>query len=449
MDGEMSLLDRLRAERPSESPARRRLRARLDSGLGARFDQAREHAIRSHEPQGWLGGVLIGAWSALLSLLAIGLPLLLAWATARTPSGWGQAVRVATQGWLLVHGVALAVPGGHLHLLPLALSALPLWLCWRAGRRVGASAPRLAGLGPADALRALRAPMAGLTAGYAGFLVLAATLARGSGVRPVWWHAMVAGVVVALGAGGAAAVRVALVQAQPPSARRRVRSIVVEWVQVPLRLRRVLRPALLGVTVMLGVGVAGVVAGVVVQHDRVLAVHHALAPGGPGSVVLLLGQLAFAPDLVLWAVAWCAGPGFAVGVGTAVTPAASTLGLLPLVPVLGALPSPGPLPAPWQAVVLVPVLVGAIVGWRCTRQVPPATAEQDARAGAGAAVLDALVAAALVAAALTVLVLVSSGSAGPGQLSDVGPSAWRVGLALLAELGAGAVATAWVMARRQ
>jgi len=189
------------------------------------------------------------------------------------------------------------------------------------------------------------------------------------------------------------------------------------------------------------------VTAVVLGHQRVLAVHAALAPGGSGSVVLVLGQLAFAPDLALWAVAWCAGPGFAVGVGTAVTPAASTLGLLPLVPVLGALPTPGPLPAPWQAVVLLPVVVGAVVGWRCARGVP--VADDDGGPGpTRTAVLDALVAAALAASMLAVLALASAGSAGPGRLADVGPSAWRVGLALLLEIGAGAAATAWLTARR-
>jgi hypothetical protein len=451
MDGEMSLLDRLRTDRPSSRARGRGTRwsrsATAQGRLAARFDLAREHAIRSHEPQGWLGGVLIGAWSALLSLLAVALPMLLVWATSSTPATWGQAARTATQAWLLVHGVALQVPGGRLHLLPLALVALPLWLCWRAGRRVGASAPRLANLSPTCALRSLGTSVAGLVGGYTVVLLAAALLARGSGVRPMWWHAVVAGVAIAGPAAAAAAVWVALAAAQSQPARRGARSIVADWCQVPARLRRTVRPAMLGVACLLGFGAVLVAAAVVAQHQRVLGVHEALAPGGLGSVVLVLGQLAYGPDLAVWAVAWCAGPGFAVGVGTAVTPAASTLGLLPLVPVLGALPTPGPMPAPWQAAVLLPVLVGVVVGWRCTRGLPP-SADGDLPRPTLSAVLDALVAAALATSVLTVLVLASSGSAGPGRLSDVGPSAWRVGLALLVELGAGAAAAAWVGARR-
>jgi hypothetical protein len=450
MDGEMSLLDRRRADRPATSAALERTgrvggsaRGRLSAGL----DLARERAVFSHEPQGWLGGVLIGAWSALLGWLAVALPILLVWATSHTSAGWGHAVRTATQGWLVAHGVALQVPGGRLHLVPLGLLALPLWLCWRAGRRVGASAGRLPDLSPTSALRSLGATVAGLAGGYAGVLLAAALLARGSDVRPVWWHAVAAGAAVAGLPAGVAAFRVALATSQPQAGRRRARSIVADWCQVPPRLRRAVSPALLGVAGTLGLGAALLIGAVVVHHQRILAVHGALGPDVVGSVALVLGQLAFAPDLVLWAVAWCAGPGFAVGAGTAVTPAASTLGLLPLVPALGALPTPGTMPGAWRAVVLLPVLVGAVVGWRCARGVPSAVPDEGPRP-TRTAVLDGLVAVALAASVLTALVVASAGSAGPGRLAEVGPSTWRVGLALLVELGAGAAAGAWVFARR-
>jgi hypothetical protein len=102
---------------------------------------------------------------------------------------------------------------------------------------------------------------------------------------------------------------------------------------------------------------------------------------------------------------------------------------------------------PFQLAPLLPVLVGAVVGWRCARTVP-STGGDESGAAVRTAVLDALLAAALAAGALALLALASAGSAGPGHLSDVGPSAWRVGLALVGELGAGAVVTAWIVARR-
>jgi hypothetical protein len=450
MVGEMSLLDRLRADRPATTADRPAPPAATASpgrrgGLVGRLDLAREHAIRSHEPQGWLGGVLIGAWSALLSLLAVALPLLLVWATSTTSTSWGEAVRVATQGWLLVHGVALEVAGGSLHLLPLGLTALPSYLCWRGGRRLARSVVGSGTAGLAGALRSVGAPVAGLAAGYAFVLVVGALLAGGGGVRPVWWHAAAAGLALPLLAGGAAALRTSAAESSA-ARRRRPLAVLADWLHLPARARRALRPAFVGVGVLVVLGVVLVVLAVLVQHRRVLAVHSALDPGGLGTLVLSLGQLALLPNLALWGVAWFAGPGFAVGAGTVVTPAASTLGMLPLVPVLGALPSPGPLPEVAQAAVLVPVVIGAVVGWRCTRAVG---AHEEASAGhVVSAVLDAVIASVVAAVALTVLVMLSSGSAGPGQLTDVGPSAWRVGLALLGELAAGATVTAWILARR-
>lgn len=446
----MSLLDRLRADRPATTADRPARAASAPAqgrrgGLVGRLDLAREHAIRSHEPQGWLGGVLIGAWSALLSLLAVALPLLLVWATSRTSTSWGEAVRVATQGWLLVHGVALEVAGGSLHLLPLGLTALPAYLCWRGGRRLARSVVGPDTVGLVGALRSVGAPVAGLAAGYAFVLVVGALLADGGGVRPVWWHAAAVGLALPLVAGGAAGLRTSAA-ASAAARRRRPLAMLAEWLRLPARVRRALRPALVGVGALLALGAVLVMLAVLVQHQRVLAVHSALDPGGLGTLVLSLGQLALLPDLALWGVAWFAGPGFAVGVGTAVTPAASTVGVLPLVPVLGALPSPGPLPAIAQAAVVLPVVVGAVVGWRCSRSVGP-----DDGTSTGvvpSTVLDALIAAVVAAVALTVAVMLSAGSAGPGQLTDVGPSAWRVGLALLGELAAGATVTAWILARR-
>ena len=50
--------------------------------------------------------------------------------------------------------------------------------------------------------------------------------------------------------------------------------------------------------------------------------------------------------------------------GTAITWSHSNPGLLPLIPGLGAVPAPGPLPAGLWLSVLVPVAAGALVGWR-------------------------------------------------------------------------------------
>ena len=106
----------------------------------------------------------------------------------------------------------------------------------------------------------------------------------------------------------------------------------------------------------------------------------------------------------------------------------------------------GPLPAVAQAVPLVPVLLGAAVGWWCARRA--AETEASGTGSVASLVLDAVIAAALAAVLLSVLLLLSAGSAGPDRLADVGPSAWLAGLALLGELTAGAAVAAWITGRR-
>ena len=61
-----------------------------------------------------------------------------------------------------------------------------------------------------------------------------------------------------------------------------------------------------------------------------------------GNVALLALQLAFAPNLIIWAASYALGAGFSLGSGALVAPAGTELGLLPAIPVFGALPEVGP-----------------------------------------------------------------------------------------------------------
>ena len=99
-------------------------------------------------------------------------------------------------------------------------------------------------------------------------------------------------------------------------------------------------------------------------------------------------------------------------------------------PVLGALPDPGPLPSWLWLAVLVPIAIGALVGRRSLRAVSRLSTWQiKAETSATAC--------ALCAVALTVAVWLSSGSAGADRLAHVGANPWAVGAALLGELAAG------------
>jgi len=58
-----------------------------------------------------------------------------------------------------------------------------------------------------------------------------------------------------------------------------------------------------------------------------------------GAALLLLAQLAYVPNAIVWAIAYTLGPGFAFGTGTVVAPTGSALGAVPLFPMLAAIPS--------------------------------------------------------------------------------------------------------------
>src|SRR5690606_18068991 len=80
-----------------------------------------------------------------------------------------------------------------------------------------------------------------------------------------------------------------------------------------------------------------------------------------GVVLVGLAQLAFLPTMLAWTVAWIAGPGFAIGLGTAVSPGGTQLGVLPGIPVFGLIPEGASI---WMLVItLVPVGAGAVAGW--------------------------------------------------------------------------------------
>lgn len=412
----MSIIDRLRSDHPETA------------------------APAGREPLGWLSAGLAGLWAAAGSLLGVVLLVLVGWAaSAQTGATWGEGVRVAAQGWLLLHHVELRLPGGSLSLAPLALSAVPAAACWFAGRRVALGYPDDdlvpdVRRGRPPRARALLVPVAAMSAGYALVATATALLASGGGVRPVLWQAVAAGLVLPATVGGAAALR---------TGRDAPARAAADLLRLPARLRRCLRPALMAAAGLTALGALAVLAALLSRHEQVLTLHRSLDAGAVGGAVLTVGQIGLLPNIVLYAVAWLAGPGFAVGVGTAVTPAGSTLGLLPAVPVLGAVPAPGPLPAVLGAVVVLPVLVGALAGWFvAARQHPATSAALDV-------VTDAATAAALAAGGLTVALALSAGSGGPGLLDAVGPSAWKAGLVLAAELAAGAAAAAWATHRRR
>jgi hypothetical protein len=138
--------------------------------------------------------------------------------------------------------------------------------------------------------------------------------------------------------------------------------------------------------------------------------------------------------MIVWSVSYLSGPGFVFGTAGAVSPAGTHLGVVPGIPVLGALPLHS---SPWLLViVLLPIAIGAGAGYLVRVRLLQEWNGQDAPFGPRA--IAAIGIALLSAAGMAVLAAVSSGALGPGGLAHVGPIWWAAALAVGVEVLLGA-----------
>ncbi|WOF23993.1 DUF6350 family protein [Microbacterium betulae] len=222
--------------------------------------------------------------------------------------------------------------------------------------------------------------------------------------------------------------------------RERIDAWPSKWRELP---SLAVRGAALALAGVVGVGAIAVVVAVLLRADEVIALFERAQVDGLGATAIALAQLAYLPTLIGWAVAWTAGPGFAVGAATAVSPAGTQLGVVPGIPVLGLLPEQG---SPWLLLVLLlPVAAGAAAGWAVRSALvaeweadPPETpesADASPREPVSPRIVLAVAIAVLAGAGAAIVAAVSSGAIGPGRLETVGaepgPVALAVGLEVL------------------
>lgn len=350
------------------------------------------------------------------------LPVLVAWATdARGGAGLADALRTAGQLWLVAHGCSLELGGGSFGLTPLGLLVLPLLLLRRAGTCVG----RECG---AASLRSAAALTAAVAVPYAVVATVLAAVSATPSARPVPLQALLAALLLGGIGAGAGVVRGARLL---PTLRDRA----------PAALGRVVRAAVAATAVLLGAGAVLVACSLALHLDRARELAGAGSPGPVGGVTLLLLGVALAPNATVWGAAWLSGPGFAVGVGTAVSPFAHTAGPVPALPLLAALPAGAPT-EPWGLLALLaPLAAGALAGVILHRGRPAG--------GAAGLLLEAVAVGPCAGLALAALAWLSGGPAGGDRLAVLGPSPWRVGLAVAVTVGGAAVVTALCAWRRR
>ena len=364
----------------------------------------------------WVSGLLAGAQGAILSFLVVVLPTMTAYvATSADPTnaevGWPTSVSVGSALWLLGHGGALRAAGSDVTLVPLGLTSVALFLAYASARRTA---------------RPTRSAWLASLGGYLAVVLVALLIAGASGplgAGPLAVARLVLGSVLVAAVGGGAGIL---------GGGAAVRATAPVWARLPRWSRLAARAGVMVAACLVVLGAAVTIVWLVLGRAATDDVVTALGLDPVGGFVLGVAQLAVLPNLVLWAVAWVTGPGFAVGQGTVFAPALVVGGPMPAVPLLGALPvAAGGL---LQAVPLVLVLLGATGGWWWHRR--------RACVGVWQPAVAATVMAACAGALVGLLALVSGGAVGPGRLTVVGPPVLEVAAVTTLLVLAGALVVA-------
>lgn len=375
-------------------------------------------------------GLVGAAWCVGIGLAVLTTITLVGWMAApRTALGPGLpgVFRTAVTFWLVAHHAGFSVPGGRVGMLPLGLIVVPGALLYRSGGWAlrAAGVPERTRVGVVHVALALAVPYTLM----AGLLALAV---RTPVVRPSSWQALIVCFLLAFVAGGMGAAR-ALVASRG----RRVRSGVGALLKLlPERPRSVVMGVVAATAVLLAAGGLLVGASLVAHLTATRSAYDVLSPGIVGGILLLLIELVYLPNAMIFGMAYTVGPGFSVGAGTSVSPTGVFLGAVPTFPPLAALPEPGPAPAISLIALAVPFVAGAVAGTLTVRAMPSPVYE--------AAPLWGFLSGALTGVVTAVLAALAGGPLGGGRMATIGPSAWQIGLMAAMEVGVSAAIAAWI-----
>lgn len=360
---------------------------------------------------GWLGGALAGLQAALLSLACTLIPAWAIVAAAPTAPGskgpdWGGAASVATRLWLLAFGAPWDLDGATITLAPLGLTAI--------------AALMMAGLARRFADKTWTSWLCAVGAFSA--TVIAATTLTWAGAENTTQRAATAGVIAVALAAPTAAFGIW-----------RAHGATLTWVtRIPQAVRTGARMAVIVVGVHVAAAALLGAWWALTGRSAIGDTATALQVDAVGGLALAAVETAFVPTLVVWHMAWVAGPGFDIGLAH-YAPSSLTEAPLPAIPLLGGVPhAAGGL---WTWAPLVVVAAGALARTGVMTRMP----EGWARAGVMAigAVTSGLIAG--------LLGLAASGAIGPGTLQSTGVSAGDLGLLSATLAAAGMLATEGVL----
>jgi hypothetical protein len=338
-------------------------------------------------PIGWPAMAVVGGGvTALASWIFCAGVTVLGWLAA-DPGSLGGALQLGTLLWLLTNGI-----GVHIGAIPVTLvpSGATVVIGFMISRFAAASARQV---------RADQKPSPGLisvvtVAAYQLLVLVGAVLWGEPWLAPGRWAAVIGVYLLAAWWGSS-------------------RNLAPRPARVPSWARAIPRAVLAAQLVMLVAGGAVLVTSLWMHVQRVEALHEALHAGIAGGIALLLVQLAFVPNALIWSASYALGPGFSLGAGSVVAPAATQLGMVPGIPLLGALPSPGPgdLAQLWW--LAAGAVAGAVACWVVLGSHPAVRFDQASLAGGACGVLAG--------AAFAGLAWAASGDLGTVRLAALGP----------------------------
>ena len=378
----------------------------------------RSAADHSPVPLVWLA--LAGALAVTVAgLVGLGLALVVVQTLDPTGGlGTGESLALAGRLWLLAQGGELDVGGGPLVLAPLLLTLGIAWGLARAAR--GLARVHDIDAGPV----AVRGSGLLVTAHVLLTLVLALvvdTPRAGVGMLRTLLGAAVLGVVaVGWGVGRESGLLDGALDRLPGAPR-------------PL-----LRGVLAGLLTALALCTAVIAVAVASDAHGYAALSDSLGGAAAGALGLLGLEVLLLPNAAAAVLGLAAGPGFSVGAGTLVSVHGVTLGAVPALPLLAALPDTQAVPLIAFASQAIPAIAGLVAG----RTVGRWFGDEDG--GSLVAGLTGVLAGVLLGVVSGVLVWVAGGSLGDGALAQVGAPALGTGIAVAAQSGIAAAIAATV-----
>ncbi len=305
---------------------------------------------------GWLPVAVAGGLiSSLAGWVLVAGVVVLGWLSAQ-PGTLTQSLQLGTKLWLLSNGVGTHLGSARVTLIPWGATVVFAFLVLRsaafaAGRVHNPARPRRVAISIFTA------------AAYFVPVVVAATVSGGDD-----WPARSRFVAVAL---------VVLLSAAW-GARRAGRGAAASW---PAWVAGFPGAVVSAQLVMVVAGAALLATGLINHFSRVVALTGGLDAGIAGGIALVFLQLALAPTAVMWAGSYALGPGFSVGSSSIVAPAGTELGMLPGLPLLGALPAGGGADTSQLWWLAGGAAAGAVAAWIAVRHRPAARFDQTSLVG--------------------------------------------------------------------